>query len=130
MNALSVARLRTMSIALSAWSALLGACGEQRDYRPQVRGGDAQRGQIALLRHDCGVCHAIPGIIGAHGRVGPSLASYGRFPHLAGKFPNDPELLVRWLTDAPSMAVATAMPALDLDEQEARDMAAYLYSLE
>ena len=117
----------TMLAAALMW---LVGCGWQADLQPQVRGGDARRGALALREHDCGVCHVIPGIAGARGRVGPPLAEYSRFPYLAGKFPNRPELLVRWIADAPSMAPQTAMPAIAMREQDARDIAAYLYQLE
>jgi cytochrome c len=111
---------------------LLGlvGCGSRSDFQSKVRGGDARRGALALRQHDCGVCHLIPGIAGARGRVGPSLAEYAHFPYLAGKLPNRPELLVRFIADAPSLAPQTAMPAIAMREQDARDIAAYLYQLE
>lgn len=92
-------------------------------------GGDASRGRIALEQHDCGVCHRIPGVRGAPGRVGPSLADLARRPHLAGKFASGEEMLVRWIMDPPAMAPRTAMPAVGVSESDARDMAAYLLTL-
>ena len=38
-------------------------------------------------------------------------------------------LLVAWLRDPPAISPGTAMPNLDLTEAQARDMAAYLYTL-
>ena len=70
------------------------------------------------------------GLRAARGRVGPTLAHFSKRPHLAGKFPNEPDYLLRWLRDPPAMAPLTAMPALVHDEAMARDIAAYLYSLE
>jgi len=64
------------------------------------------------------------------GYVGPTLEAYGRSVYLAGKFPNTPDLLARWVRDAPSLAPHTAMPAIAMSEQDAHDIAAYLYSLE
>ena len=110
-------------IALS----MLVACGYERDYEPRVVGGDADRGRTALARYECGVCHVIPGVPDAVGRVGPALDDYSRRSYVAGKFPNEPETLVRWIVDAPSMAPQTAMPAIAMSDQEAKDMAAYLY---
>ncbi len=66
---------------------------------------------------------------GARGRVGPPLAGLSRRGYLAGRFPNRPSELIRWITDAPSLAPRTAMPAFDMTEREARDIAAYLYQL-
>jgi cytochrome c len=97
------------------------------DYEPRVIGGDAERGRAALVRHECGVCHVIPGIGAAVGQVGPALDDYSRRPYVAGKFPNEPATLVRWIVDAPAMAPRTAMPAIEMSQQEARDIAAYLY---
>lgn len=92
--------------------------------------GDVQRGQQTIVRLECGVCHVIPGIPGARGRVGPSLAAYRRNVYIAGRYPNLPEVLVRFVRDAPSLAPDTAMPSIAMSEREARDIAAYLYSLE
>ena len=106
---------------------LLFACAPERDYVPRVTNADAERGRDALVRHECGVCHVIPGLPDAIGKVGPALDHYSRRSYVAGKFPNEPETLVRWIIDAPAMAPQTAMPAIAMSEQEARDMAAYLY---
>jgi cytochrome c1 len=38
-------------------------------------------------------------------------------------------LLTAWLRDPPAIDPATLMPAMGLSEPEARDMAAYLYTL-
>ena len=48
--------------------------------------------------------------------------------YIAGKFPNPPDILVRLIRDAPAPAPETAMPDVGVNEQQARDMAAYLYS--
>ena len=105
-----------------------GCGGEPGDGRT-VRGGDAERGRAALARHECGVCHVIPGVRGVQSHVGPPLDHFRHRVYVAGKFPNTPEVLVRWLVDPPSMAPQTAMPATGVTEAEARDMAAYLYGL-
>lgn len=49
---------------------------------------------------------------------------------IAGRFPNQPDVLVRWIRDAPSLSPETAMPATSLSDAEAVDVAAYLYSLD
>lgn len=121
---------RCAFVALIACSLSLVACTPERQYQPRVANGDAMRGQLALVRYECGVCHVIPGVAGAVGQVGPSLHAYARHSYIAGKFPNEPETLVRWITDPPAMAPQTAMPAIAMSEQEARDMAAYLYELD
>lgn len=108
-------------------SLMLAACSGGSDYEPKVVGGNADQGRAALARYECGVCHVIPGVPDAVGKVGPALDNYARRPYVAGKFPNEPATLVRWIIDAPSMAPRTAMPAIAMSEQEAKNMAAYLY---
>jgi cytochrome c551/c552 len=105
----------------------LAACAQEGGPVLSVSGGEAERGRVVLERYECGVCHVIPGIPAAVGQVGPSLDHYAQRPYLAGKFPNEPETLVRWILDAPAMAPQTAMPAIAMSQQEARDAAAYLY---
>jgi cytochrome c2 len=90
----------------------------------------AERGREVLDHFDCGACHRIPGVRGPQGRVGPSLEHFSQRPYLAGRFENSPALLVRWIQDPPAMKPATAMPDLGLTEAQARDVAAYLWSLE
>lgn len=108
----------------------LAACAPGHDHVPHVPGGDAERGRAALVRYECNVCHVIPGVGGPAAPVGPALDAYARQPYVAGKFPNEPETLVRWILDPPSMAPQTAMPAIAMPEGDARDIAAYLYQAE
>lgn len=91
--------------------------------------GDARAGRAAIERHQCGACHVIPGVADARGTVGPPLTHYRARVYLAGKFPQDPALLARWIRDAPSMDPRTAMPATGVTEDEARNIAAYLSRL-
>ena len=121
-----------MRVILPCFVALLSAaCRESEGPRPpSVPAGDARLGRLALDRHDCGVCHVIPGIGHSPGQVGPSLEGFARRPHLAGKFPNHPQLVTRWIMDPPAMAPRTAMPAVGVPEEEARDMGAYLFTLQ
>ena len=92
--------------------------------------GDPKAGRAALERHQCGVCHEIPGVSQADGRVGPPLTAYSRRVYIAGKLPQDGELLARWIRNAPALAPATAMPATGVTEAEALDIVAYLYRLD
>ena len=108
----------------------LGGCGGGSDDVAALRGGDPERGREALARWECGVCHVIPGVRGVQSHVGPPLDHFRHRVYVAGKFPNTPEVLVRWLVDPPSLAPETAMPAMGVTEAEARDIAAYLYGLE
>ena len=107
----------------------MSACARDAAHLPQPIEGNARRGLEVLRQYECNVCHAIPGVRGVQGQVGPSLAQYRRNVYIAGKYPNTPEYLIPWLMDTPALAPRTAMPSLGLGPDEARDVAAYLYSL-
>jgi cytochrome c1 len=49
---------------------------------------------------------------------------------IAGVVANDAVALTRWLQDPRALDPKTGMPALGLDESEARDVAAYLLTLD
>lgn len=93
-------------------------------------GGDAHRGASLINSYNCGSCHTIPGIRHANGLVGPPLISFGRRTFIAGELPNNPGNLVRWITSPSSVEPKTAMPTLGVSDQQARDIAAYLYTLQ
>lgn len=125
-----------MTRALAAGSALfllllLSACtGGRTAFAYSIgTGGDPVRGKDLIARYDCGSCHSIPGIRGAQGLVGPPLILFGRRTFIAGQVPNTPDYLVRWLLDPKAIEPGTAMPKLGLSEQDARHIAAYLYTL-
>lgn len=118
-------------------SALLAGCGHSGrrhtgydgQFTAQVAGGAAERGGRLLVQHGCGACHTVPGPYRARGRVGPPLDFFAERSFIGGQLPNRPETLVRWIMDAPSLIPATAMPNLNVSERDARDIAAYLYTL-
>jgi cytochrome c len=120
--------MSTLRAALFLAPIMIAACSSDATYRPYVD-GDVERGKNVIRQYECGVCHSIPGIRGANGQVGPALDNYWRNVYVAGKFPNTPEYLTAWIIDAPSLSPRTAMPALGVNADEARDVAAYLYSL-
>jgi cytochrome c2 len=92
-------------------------------------GGDVEAGRAALLRHGCGGCHRISGVPAANGRVGPPLDGLAQRSYLAGRLPNRPAELIRWIRDPRQVDPRTAMPELGVGERDARDIAAYLYAL-
>lgn len=104
-------------------------CPDWEEAAHTVQDADAGRGPDLMLAHGCGACHAIPGVPGARGSVGPSLEGFRDRAYVAGVLPNEPGGLVRWLMNPPVHAPDTVMPDLGVTEGEARDMAAYLYTL-
>lgn len=110
--------------------ALASGCQATEAPRHTVAGADAGRGRGVIQRVGCGACHLIPGVPWPEGRVGPSLDGFAQQALIAGQFPNEPATLVRWVRDAPALIAETGMPAMPISEQEARDVAAYLYTLD
>lgn len=92
-------------------------------------GGNPQTGRTLIRHYGCGTCHVIPGISGADGLVGPPLNKFSRRTFIAGELPNTPHNLVRWLMNPPAVQPHNAMPDLGVTKQQARDIAAYLYTL-
>jgi cytochrome c2 len=95
----------------------------------QVAGGDASRGKQLIHDVGCGSCHNIPGVSQANGNVGPPLTGFSRRGFVAGVLANTPESLIRWLQDPQSVVPGNDMPNMGLNENDARDIATYLYTL-
>lgn len=116
--------------ALALCGALLCAC--QRPAiaaQSSVPGGDADRGKQLIAQIGCGACHLVPGVPGAQGLVGPPLQAFSQRTLIAGYFPNTPDNLVHWIEAPQRFLPGNAMPNMEIDDHDARDVAAYLYSL-
>lgn len=96
---------------------------------PQSGVGNPDTGRAVIASVGCGACHRIPGVAGASGIVGPSLRDFAERPLIGGTHVNEPSVLVGWVRNAPELSPDTGMPRMPLSEQEARDAAAYLYTL-
>ena len=120
-----------MKAILFALASLIGLAGcAPAAVGPTWNGlGDPGKGKAVIAAAQCGACHDIPGVIGADGRVGPPLAGFARRTIIAGLLPNTPTDLVRWLRTPQAVKPGDAMPDTGLSEQQAKDAAAYLYSL-
>jgi len=110
---------------------LTTGCGPDEAERAAALtgGGDAERGQTLLHTYGCGGCHVVPGVPGAEGTVGPPLTGIGSRRVLAGRLPNTPSNLIRWIRQPQEIEPGNAMPDLGVSERGGRDMAAYLYTL-
>jgi cytochrome c len=106
---LVASRFPVMILAL----ALTWGCHEAsgREAHVAVAGGDPDRGKTAIATFGCGSCHTIPGIATAKGTAGPPL------------------FFIRWIEVPQAIEPGTAMPNLGVPEGDARDIAAYLYTL-
>jgi cytochrome c oxidase subunit 2 len=108
--------------------------------------GDVENGRrlftgLNVFVGGCGGCHTVQGLPGATGYQGPNLTNVALRPTLAGDaIPNSPQALRDWIMDPPTMKTGAVMPKLNvtspggqeprpISESEARDLAAFLYSL-
>ena len=94
-----------------------------------VPGADIERGRALIQTHGCGGCHVVPGVRNAVGQVGPRLDRMREPMYVAGVLPNTPENLVFWIAHPQKADPRTAMPNLGVSNEDARDLAAYLYSV-
>ena len=108
---------------------ILVGCTDSQPIQPVSTDYDSDRGRVLIGDVGCGACHRIPGVPGARGRVGPSLRGFGERNFIAGTVPNRFDLLASWVRDAPALRPDTAMPSMPLNDGEAGDVAAYLYTL-
>jgi cytochrome c2 len=106
---------------------MLSACGQQTPQREPLTGGDPARGQALIVHAGCGSCHTIEGVEGANSLVGPPLTGLRQRTYIGGVAANSATNLERWLMHPQAFSPRTAMPDLGLTEDQARDIAAYLY---
>jgi cytochrome c len=120
----------TNSVVLAVLLAL-AACSrrgtEQKLDLPET--GEAKNAPAKIEYYGCASCHVIPGVAGADGLIGPPLDTIGSRAYVGGVVRNSPDNLVRWIQNAPGLDPKTAMPRLDVPEMDAREIAAYLYTL-
>lgn len=124
------------AIGLSMVAATVGAMVaddryEQSDMRKRaeaITGGEAEHGRALFIAKGCGGCHTIAGVPQAAGLVGPPLDGIAQRAVLAGRLENKPDNLMRWISAPQSVSPGTAMPDIPMTDQDARDLAAYLYT--
>lgn len=124
-------RLRRMA-RLAGLGALLalGGCDETGVGTRFTDIGSPERGALLIEQIGCGSCHVIPGIDGARGLVGPPLDYMGKRIFIAGLLRNTPANMMTWLRDPQEIVPGNAMPDMGLSEEQARDITAYLYTLD
>jgi len=122
-------RLKPGAVGALALAALLGSLQAASAATSPVPGGNPARGRAFIIKEGCGSCHEIPGVAAAHGQVGPPLDHMARRTVIAGVLPNTPQNMVRWIQTPQSVVPGNAMPNMEIDDHDARDVAAYLYTL-
>jgi putative membrane protein len=94
-----------------------------------VTGGNVSRGKTAINKYGCAACHTIPGIEGATATVGPPLTQVAVRQYLGGHLTNTPDNMIKWIQHPQLIDPKNAMPELGVTDQDARDLAAFLYTL-
>jgi cytochrome c len=119
-------------LLLMACLALATSCSVLAEPQPvyDIPGGDADRGRQSMTEYGCIACHTIPGVTRADATVGPPLTGWAKRASIAGEFPNTPENLIAWIQDPQTMRSGSIMPDVGVPEEVARDMSAYLYTLQ
>jgi cytochrome c len=121
---------RPLLILTAAMVFLVSGCVGEVNGVPGPRvvpGGRVAVGRGLIARYGCGACHLIPGVPGADSMAAPPLDHFYERTYIAGRLPNTEENLLTWIQAPQQIEPGTAMPDLGVTQDEARDMAAYLY---
>ena len=108
----------------------LAACDGPPDRTPTLGDADAAKGLQLVTDKGCVACHTFPDVKWPRGGLGPSLDGFARQGLIAGRLPNQPGVLMQFVRNAPGLVPGTAMPAITMTDQEARDVTAYLLTLQ
>ncbi len=103
--------------------------GESRAQALARVRGDPARGKELLSEFGCRSCHIIPGVRGSGGDVGPPLTRWAERQYISGRLVNTPAELEAWILNPAAIDPGTVMPAVGATVEQARDMAAYLYTV-
>jgi cytochrome c2 len=122
--------------SLSRFALLLGcaallSCGPSsadKQWAGDSTGGDPQHGPAAIQKYGCIACHTIDGIRESRAMVGPPLTRMAARNYLAGNLQNNPENLIHFIQHPREVHNDTAMPEMGVTDEDARDIAAYLYT--
>jgi cytochrome c2 len=122
-----------LCLVLSLAAAMCGCSDISKDQMSAAylttAGGNARAGRQAIRRYGCNACHTISGVPGANGLVGPPLDGIGNRQYIAGELPNTAANLMLWIQHPKQVEPHTAMPEMNVTEEDSRDIAAYLYTL-
>ena len=123
----------TLVLLVAAYAAgcsdLTARRAEDENAAAMITGGNPRVGKTAVESLGCGGCHTISGARDAVGKVGPPLDGIASRMYIAGVLPNTPDNMEAWIVDPKAVDSLTAMPKLNITPAQARDIAAYLYTL-
>ncbi|WP_431323293.1 c-type cytochrome [Rhizobium sp. YTU87027] len=127
-GALWMAAALVAAVAAFAAGALIKDARQRNDVARDLTGGDPSKAAPIFRRYGCTGCHVIPGIAGADGKVAAPLSGIRQRVYIAGVVDNNADNLVQWIVSPQAFSPRTAMPSTGITQQEARDLAAYLYA--
>jgi cytochrome c len=113
------------SLAVQRWQTKTAAA----QAAASMAAGDTRAGKALFRDRGCGACHSIRGVEKADGSVGPPLDGVASRALIAGRHPNEPGTLTAFVQHPQALEPGTGMPDVGLTDQEARDVTAYLYTL-
>jgi cytochrome c len=116
-------------VILPALGVTLAGCDLGKAAATDNFRGDPQRGADLISTYGCGGCHDIPGVPNANGNIGPPLHRIGTRAYIAGFLHNSPENMAFWIQEPQKVLPGNAMPQMDISQNDARDIAAFLYTL-
>ena len=124
-------KFRTISLNfLVVLTLFLSSCSGDVNGVPEPRQAPANNianGRRLIASYGCGSCHTIPGVPGANSMVAPPLKCFYQRTYIAGRLANNKENLIQWIQNPQQIDPGNAMPNLGVKEDEASDIAAYLY---
>jgi putative membrane protein len=124
------AAARRLLIVLVVLTAASSACGlSAMNEAEALTGGRVSDGPAAIGKYGCGTCHTIPGVGRATGIVGPPLERIAVRQYLGGHLPNNPDNMMKWIQHPQAIDPQNVMPDVGVSDHDARDIAAFLYTL-
>jgi sulfur-oxidizing protein SoxX len=109
---------------------LLAACIDKSQQPRSLAGADPANGLVLVKASGCAACHVVPGVVWPQGKVGGSLVGFADRTLISGHTPNQPDELIAFLREPPTVQPGIAMPPSRMSEDDLRDVAAYLYTLD
>ena len=109
---------------------LLSACSSEVNGVPEphpASAHDVEAGRQLIASYGCGACHTIPGIPGADAMAAPPLNRFYERSYISGEVPNTWDNLIKYIQHPQAIEPGTVMPDLGVTEEQAREIAAYLY---
>jgi cytochrome c len=119
---------KTAMCALLPVLVLSGCSDEAAKWSRSLTNGDPNRGKTMLVTYGCIACHTIPGVRGSDALTAPPLIGISNRSYLAGMLENTPDNLRHWIQHPRKVNPHTAMPEQGVTDQDASDIAAYLYT--